>query len=83
VTGTTCDRGGHKQQAADQPRVPHSECPAPMDQRESEEPRCSFCGATHQHRRLIAGPDVYVCHECVKELAAIVHEDPGTPAPDS
>ena len=29
--------------------------------------RCSFCGK-HQSRvgRLIAGPDVYICNECVQ-----------------
>jgi hypothetical protein len=71
-------RGGHQHQATDQRR---GEYPDPMNQGDSEEPRCSFCGATLRQRTLIAGPDVYICHECVKELAAIVHDiDPDSAA---
>jgi ATP-dependent Clp protease ATP-binding subunit ClpX len=53
-----------------------------MEHGDVQEPQCAFCGATHGHgRKLIAGPDVYICYECVKELAAIVRDDdPGTTA---
>ncbi len=34
---------------------------------------CSFCGATDlEVQWLIAGPDVYICDECVAECAAII-----------
>jgi ClpX C4-type zinc finger len=39
------------------------------------EPVCSFCGRTQrQARKLIAGPGVYVCDECVQTMAEIVRE---------
>ena len=38
--------------------------------------RCSFCGKTQdQVRKLIAGPNVYICDECVEICAEIVEED--------
>jgi ClpX C4-type zinc finger protein len=34
---------------------------------------CSFCGKTQDEvRKLIAGPDVYICDECVGETPSIV-----------
>ena len=39
--------------------------------------RCSFCGKTQdQVRRLIAGPGVYICNECI-ELCQSVMQDEG------
>jgi ATP-dependent Clp protease ATP-binding subunit ClpX len=40
------------------------------------EPRCSFCGkpASEVHK-LIAGPDVYICDECVEVCQSIMNED--------
>lgn len=37
---------------------------------------CSFCGKSqHEVRKLIAGPTVYICNECVELCSDIVHED--------
>ncbi|MFN5381701.1 MAG: ATP-dependent Clp protease ATP-binding subunit ClpX [Alphaproteobacteria bacterium] len=37
---------------------------------------CSFCGKSqHEVRKLIAGPTVYICNECVELCMDIVHED--------
>lgn len=37
---------------------------------------CSFCGKSqHEVRKLIAGPTVYICNECVELCADIVHEE--------
>lgn len=37
---------------------------------------CSFCGKSqHEVRRLIAGPCVYVCDECVRICADIINEE--------
>lgn len=38
--------------------------------------RCSFCGKTQdQVRRLIAGPNVYICDECVELCMEIIKEE--------
>lgn len=38
--------------------------------------RCSFCGKPrNQVRKLIAGPNVYICNECVELCREIVQED--------
>jgi ATP-dependent Clp protease ATP-binding subunit ClpX len=40
--------------------------------------RCSFCGKTQdQVKKLIAGPDVYICDECVALCNDIIGEDEG------
>ena len=37
--------------------------------------RCSFCGRTSEEvRKLVAGPNVYICDECVEICAGIVEE---------
>jgi ATP-dependent Clp protease ATP-binding subunit ClpX len=37
---------------------------------------CSFCGKSqHEVRKLIAGPAVFVCDECVELCIDIIHED--------
>ncbi|WP_335915945.1 ATP-dependent protease ATP-binding subunit ClpX [Shewanella algae] len=37
---------------------------------------CSFCGKSqHEVRKLIAGPSVYVCDECVELCNDIIHEE--------
>ena len=42
---------------------------------EENEIRCSFCGRPQsQVRRLIAGPDVYICNECVDLCRDIIEE---------
>src|SRR6185437_14366595 len=36
---------------------------------------CSFCGKSqHEVRKLIAGPSVYVCDECILLCNEIIHE---------
>ena len=38
--------------------------------------KCSFCGKTQdQVRRLIAGPNVYICDECVELCDEIIQEE--------
>ena len=38
--------------------------------------KCSFCGKTHdQVRRIVAGPGVYICDECVLLCQEIVADD--------
>jgi ATP-dependent Clp protease ATP-binding subunit ClpX len=38
--------------------------------------KCSFCGKSQEQvRRLIAGPDVYICDECIELCHNIVDED--------
>ena len=42
----------------------------------SGEFRCSFCGKPQsQVRRLIAGPDVYICDECIKMCSDIIKDE--------
>jgi len=42
----------------------------------AEEKTCSFCGKSAEFaRRLIAGPGVYICDECVKVCGQILSED--------
>jgi ATP-dependent Clp protease ATP-binding subunit ClpX len=45
---------------------------------------CSFCGKNqHEVRKLIAGPSVYVCDECVALCTEIIHEEVNsTPSAD-
>jgi len=45
--------------------------------RNSEQPiRCSFCGKREtQVDRLIAGPGVYICSECVQACSELLHDD--------
>ena len=47
--------------------------------------RCSFCGKTQdQVMRLVAGPGVYICNECVEICADIIFEenDANVPSPE-
>ncbi|MBD0346659.1 MAG: ATP-dependent Clp protease ATP-binding subunit ClpX, partial [Coleofasciculus sp. Co-bin14] len=38
--------------------------------------RCSFCGkSSEQVRKLIAGPGVYICDECVELCNEILDEE--------
>lgn len=40
--------------------------------------RCSFCGKSQEQvKRLIAGPDIYICDECVKLCQDIIDEEFG------
>ena len=43
--------------------------------------RCSFCGKTRAEvRKLVAGPNVYICNECVSLCREIIEEDLTTAA---
>lgn len=45
---------------------------------------CSFCGKSqHEVRKLIAGPSVYVCDECVALCNEIIHDETQTNAAQS
>jgi ATP-dependent Clp protease ATP-binding subunit ClpX len=47
-----------------------------MTQRDGDMLRCSFCGKSqHEVRKLIAGPTVYICNECVEVCLDIIAED--------
>ena len=38
--------------------------------------RCSFCNKTQdQVRKLIAGPEVYICDECIEVCAEIIEDE--------
>jgi hypothetical protein len=42
--------------------------------------RCSFCGKdADQVGRLVAGPSVYICDECIKTCVAVVEQHGGFP----
>jgi ATP-dependent Clp protease ATP-binding subunit ClpX len=46
------------------------------DREQSENLKCSFCGKGHTEvRKLIAGPGVYICNECVYLCDEIIEED--------
>ena len=43
---------------------------------ENSELRCSFCGTTSSKvRRIIVGPDIYICNECVDLCKSIIDEE--------
>ena len=43
---------------------------------ETKQLKCSFCGKPQsQVRRLVAGPDVYICDECIELCADIIEEE--------
>lgn len=49
---------------------------APHPRSRSNAPTCSFCGKRHDEvSKLVAGPDVNICDECVKLCSEIVAED--------
>ena len=49
---------------------------APHQRSRSNAPTCSFCGKRHDEvSKLVAGPDVNICDECVKLCSEIVAED--------
>ena len=38
--------------------------------------RCSFCGKTQaQVKRIMSGPNAYICNECVELCSTILHEE--------
>ena len=47
-----------------------------MVRKTEEVARCSFCGRLqHEVKKLIAGPNVYICNECVEICNALMSED--------
>ncbi|HYM51037.1 MAG TPA: ClpX C4-type zinc finger protein [Candidatus Limnocylindrales bacterium] len=45
--------------------------------------RCSFCGKRQdQVKRLVAGPGVYICDQCVELCNQVIREEP-PPAPSA
>ncbi|HHW94986.1 MAG TPA: ATP-dependent Clp protease ATP-binding subunit ClpX [Mogibacterium sp.] len=47
---------------------------------DSNELVCSFCGKTSsQVRKIIVGPNVYICNECVDLCKSLIEEDSGSP----
>ncbi|MDR1394498.1 MAG: ATP-dependent Clp protease ATP-binding subunit ClpX [Bifidobacteriaceae bacterium] len=46
--------------------------------------KCSFCGKSQKHvRKLIAGPSVYICDECIDLCNEIIAEEAPAAKPDS
>jgi len=53
---------------------------APDRTAETEPVRCSFCSKPHSEvDKVVAGPGVYICNECVALADAIIAEHLGTP----
>ncbi|MBS4914131.1 MAG: ATP-dependent protease ATP-binding subunit ClpX [Veillonella sp.] len=49
-----------------------------MKKDEKETLRCSFCGRTSDEvRKLVAGPNVYICDECIEVCQNIIEEELG------
>lgn len=49
----------------------------PNDNKDIEEIHCSFCGKSQDEvKRIIAGPNVFICNECVALCAEMLDEDP-------
>ena len=47
-----------------------------MANNDKKEVRCSFCGRTQDEvKRLIAGPNAYICNECVEICADLIDEE--------
>ena len=54
-----------------------------MAKTETQELRCSFCGKRETQARLIAGPGVYICSDCVQACCDLLRDDNrNTEAPD-
>ena len=48
---------------------------------ERREPRCSFCGRSQNEvKRLIAGPNAYICNECIQICADLLEDEGGKTA---
>ena len=46
-----------------------------MAKKDEQPIRCSFCGKRENQARLIAGPGVYICSECVQTCAELLREN--------
>lgn len=48
-----------------------------------DEIACSFCGKSrHEVTRVVAGPGVYICNECIALCDEIIREELSAPVPD-
>lgn len=53
-----------------------------MSDYEQKEIRCSFCGKdSSQVKRIIAGPNAYICNECVDLCKEIISQETGSSSP--
>ncbi len=44
--------------------------------------RCSFCGKSRDKvKKLVAGPGVYICDQCIALCNQVIAEEPPPPAP--
>ena len=67
-----------KQSAYDRPKHSEKHEPKAAYTESGKKPRlvCSFCGKSHTEvKKLIAGPQVYICNECVALCNDILAED--------
>ena len=70
-------RPGHRE-PLDRPRPSRHRCPS--HPRSNEQLLCSFCGKSQrQVKKLIAGPGVYICDECIDLCNEIIDEELTTP----
>lgn len=47
-----------------------------MGKNDDKQLKCSFCGKTQEQvRRLVAGPNVYICDECIELCQEIIEEE--------
>ncbi len=46
-----------------------------MAKKDEQPIRCSFCGKRENQARLIAGPGVYICSDCVKACSDLLRDD--------
>lgn len=52
----------------------------PSNNHDSHEIKCSFCEKTQdQVKRLVAGPGVFICNECIELCAALLDDSPAKP----
>lgn len=61
-----------------EPKIPRGETMFKFND-EKGQLKCSFCGKTQEQvRKLVAGPGVYICDECIELCTEIVEEELGT-----
>ena len=52
--------------------------------KDDKERRCNFCGRTETEvDKLVAGPNVFICNECIDVCQHIVNEDKVEELPDT
>ena len=57
-------------------RKSQTEFPRPLVRRSDDTLRCSFCGKSQNEvKKLIAGPTVYICNECIDICNEIISDD--------